>query len=172
MLTRTHTLLCLSAFFGLPLLIAGCTDSVVEDSATAETKAGAEPAAIGTPLESIEFTATAMAEQLVVAEDGSVTHKEIDFREAIQANDGLILVDFWASWCGPCRTLAPELEKLAAENPGGITVLKVDSDQAKDLAAEFDVQYLPDMRVFKAGEQIARVDQARTSTAIAAQLGL
>ncbi|MCL4107061.1 UNVERIFIED_CONTAM: hypothetical protein GTU68_050292 [Idotea baltica] len=159
---KTHTLLCLSGIFGLPFLIAGCTDSVVEDSQTVESSA--EPA------ERIESVTG--IERLVVNANGSIGHEDVDFKEAINSKDGIVLVDFWATWCGPCVGLAPELEKLAAEHAGAITIVKVDVDKAEELAQEFGVSSIPDMRVFKGGEQIDAMVGGRSAEDIAAKIGL
>ena len=65
-----------------------------------------------------------------------------------------ILVDFWATWCGPCKMLAPVLERLAEEYQGGILVAKVDTDSQADLAARYGIRSLPTVMVFKDGEAV------------------
>ncbi len=62
-----------------------------------------------------------------------------------------VLVDFWAPWCGPCRMVAPEVEKLASEWAGRAVVLKVDTDRNQALAARYGVRGIPHFVVFKAG---------------------
>lgn len=71
-----------------------------------------------------------------------------------------VLVDFWASWCGPCKMLGPVLERLADEAGGRWTLVKVDTDRHQDLAAEFAVRSIPDVRLFHGGEQIAQFSGA------------
>lgn len=76
---------------------------------------------------------------------------ENEFNELV--SDGLVLVDFFAGWCGPCRMLAPILEDLASEE-SDIEVYKVNVDNDPDLAREFQVSSIPTMILFKDGKQI------------------
>lgn len=76
---------------------------------------------------------------------------DTNFDEQIQANHGPILVDFWASWCGPCKKIAPALNELARELYGSARVAKVNVDENEDLASRFCVRSIPMLVVFKDG---------------------
>ncbi len=71
-----------------------------------------------------------------------------------------VLVDFWATWCGPCKTLGPILDKLAAEYHGAFVVAKVDVDKEQELAAAFQIRSVPTMVVFKDGQVLGAIPGA------------
>ena len=78
---------------------------------------------------------------------------------------GVVLVDFFATWCGPCRRQMPILEQIAPEFEGRAKIIKVDTDQAQDVAVRFDVQNIPTLVILKDGIKVARfvsVQQAET----------
>ena len=77
-----------------------------------------------------------------------------EFQDIVAQND-LVLVDFFANWCGPCKMLAPSIDKLAQEHPEA-KVLKVDVDQEGSLAMQFGVQSIPTLIVFKNGQAVNR----------------
>ncbi|AVP36806.1 thioredoxin [Staphylococcus felis] len=74
-----------------------------------------------------------------------------------QINNGVKLVDFWATWCGPCKMIAPVLEDLAADFDGKADVLKLDVDQNQATAAKYEVMSIPTLIVFKDGEPVDKV---------------
>jgi thioredoxin 1 len=70
---------------------------------------------------------------------------------------GVVLVDFYADWCGPCRMLAPVIEQLAQEMAGKATIAKVDTDQSVNVAAKHEVTSIPTLILFKDGAVVKRV---------------
>ncbi len=115
-----------------------------------QTKAGAAPrgAANGHPL--IVTDANFEAEVLRAAEP--------------------VLVDFWAPWCGPCRTVAPVVEKLAGELAGRVRVAKVNTDENPGLSQRFDIQSIPTMMIFRGGQVVTRWAGAAPEPAIRQRL--
>lgn len=79
-----------------------------------------------------------------------------------------VVVDYWAPWCGPCRAVAPELEKLAREQRGRWIIAKVNTDVLSDLGARFGIRSIPTMAAFAGGREIARTTGARPAAEIQA----
>lgn len=69
-------------------------------------------------------------------------------------NEDAVLVDFFATWCGPCKILAPVLESISKQLEGQLTIVKVDVDQSPDLASQFKIMSVPTMILFKKGQQV------------------
>ena len=82
---------------------------------------------------------------------------EQNYDEALLAAEGLVMVDFWAEWCGPCRMIAPVLEELAEDSDGDVTLMKVNVDENSALAARYDIRSIPTILFFKDGEVVERV---------------
>ncbi len=83
-----------------------------------------------------------------------------------------VVVDFWAAWCGPCKTVAPEVEALAKQYGAAIKVVKVDVDANQTAAAQYGVRGIPTIALFEGGKLTKQVVGARPRQAIEAELGL
>lgn len=82
---------------------------------------------------------------------------ERNFDEALAAAPGLVMVDFWAEWCAPCRAIAPVLEQVAAASDGRVTLMKVNIDENHGLAVRYGIQSIPTILFFKDGEIVDRI---------------
>ena len=85
-----------------------------------------------------------------------------------EVKNGVVLVDFWATWCAPCRMMAPEFEKAAALLEPNVRLAKVDTEQAQRLAQRFDIRSIPTLAMFRGGREVARQAGAMNAAQIAA----
>ena len=94
-----------------------------------------------------------------------------DFDKEVLESDAPVLVDFWASWCIPCRTLAPAVDAVAAEFAGRAKVLTLNVDEEPEIAGRYSVQTIPTLLLFKGGQKVGELVGAQTPpSAISAAL--
>jgi thioredoxin 2 len=89
-----------------------------------------------------------------------------DFDRVVANASIPIVVDYWAPWCGPCRMVAPEMEKVAARQAGRILVVKVNTEALPDLGDRFGIRSIPTLAVFAQGREVARTAGARPAADI------
>lgn len=87
----------------------------------------------------------------VLSVDNSTWDKEV------LSADGLVMVDFWAVWCGPCQMVGPIVEELASEYEGKIKVLKLNTDDNPEIASRYQIMSIPTLNFFKDGKVIDRI---------------
>ena len=92
-----------------------------------------------------------------------------NFEAEVLNSDRPVLVDFWATWCGPCRMVAPFVEEIAEEHPE-YKVAKINVDEQQELALQFAVMSIPTLMVFKGGEKVKQSIGARPKAQILAML--
>ena len=91
---------------------------------------------------------------------GIMNLSDATFDESVGASTNAVVVDFWAEWCGPCKMIAPVLEKIANEQPG-ISIAKLNIDENPNTARRFDVLSIPTLIVFKDGQPQKRLVGAK-----------
>lgn len=95
---------------------------------------------------------------------------DANFESEVEKHDGLAVVDFWATWCGPCRMVAPILDQLATEYAGKVKVTKLDTDANVRTSARFNVRSIPTLLFFKGGRVVDQIIGAVPRTHIEAKL--
>ena len=101
----------------------------------------------------------------------SVLHvNKENFQKVVLQAQGKVLVDFWATWCGPCQKIAPEIEALAEENEH-LTVCKVDVDEATELAIAYGVTSIPTILVFENGQLLQQIVGFHTKEQLLKKMG-
>ncbi|HZL38329.1 MAG TPA: thioredoxin [Tepidisphaeraceae bacterium] len=107
---------------------------------------------------------------------GQTTGKPLEVTDATFAaqvlarTDGPVLVDCWAAWCGPCRSIAPSIEQLAAESKGRWTIAKLDVDQNPQTAQQFQISSIPTLLIFKNGKMVDRIVGLQSKPALEKRL--
>lgn len=104
-----------------------------------------------------------MAANIVTVDDDS-------FKTEVLSSDKPVLVDFWATWCGPCKMVAPVLEEIADENPGKITIAKLDIDQNPNVVRDYQVMSVPTLLLFSEGEPVKQIVGAKPKAALLSDL--
>ena len=84
-----------------------------------------------------------------------------NFQSEVAESKEKVLIDFWASWCGPCRMVSPIVDEIAEESPAGVKVCKVNVDEKPELAQQFQVMSIPTLLVMKDGKPVASSVGAR-----------
>ncbi len=141
--------LSLSAVVALAFAISACEQRDAE-AADPATPLDAKPA--------VEVKSDAKPDAKPSAVDKS------NFDEVVLKSDKVVLVDFWATWCGPCKAIAPTVEEIAEDYAGRVVVAKLDVDVADAIATKYGVQILPTLMVFKDGKVVGTVPQNRMPT--------
>jgi thioredoxin 1 len=106
---------------------------------------------------------TSVGEQMRLAREerdemsNAVAVTDATFEQEIEKHDGLVVVDFWATWCGPCRMIAPVLDQLALEYQGKVKVSKMDVDANIKTASRFNVRSIPMLLFFKNGKVVDQI---------------
>lgn len=85
-----------------------------------------------------------------------VNLNEKNFEEEVLKSDKTILIDFWASWCGPCKMMSPVVDEIAEEMNGTVKVCKINIDEEQNLAVKYNVMSIPTFVAIKAGKEIGR----------------
>ena len=103
------------------------------------------------------------------APDAPVDVSSTELFDSIVAHASVpVVVDYWAPWCGPCRMVAPELEKVARRSAGRVLVIKVNTDEVPELGSRYTIRSIPTMAVFHHGAEVGRTTGARPAPAIEA----
>jgi thioredoxin len=106
----------------------------------------------------------------IVKKPVSVTQK--DFQKEVLDYPGLVLVDFWATWCPPCKMIAPILESIASEKAGLVKIVKVDTDKEQFLAMNYEISSIPTLILFNNGAKVKQISGAMPKAQLLNWIGL
>ena len=95
---------------------------------------------------------------------------EGNFDQEVLKNEGVVLVDFWAPWCGPCKMLGPVLEEIAKEFEGKISVRKVNVDENPNISGKYEILSIPALKFFKKGELVDEMVGLQPKEALVAKI--
>jgi thioredoxin len=96
----------------------------------------------------------------------TVTVTDASFSQDVLNSEKTVVVDFWATWCGPCKMVSPVLDEIAGEHPEKITVAKLDIDANPGTARDYQVMSIPTMIVFKGGQAVKQIVGAKPKAAL------
>lgn len=102
----------------------------------------------------------------------SIKVNSANFESVVLNSDKPVLVDFWATWCGPCKMIAPVIEQLSEELEAKVTVVKLDVDESPDVAGKYGVMSIPTLLVFENGKETKRAVGFQPKEKIMAWLGV
>ncbi|MFK0243259.1 thioredoxin [Amycolatopsis azurea] len=102
--------------------------------------------------------------------NNTVTVTDKTFVDDVLTSDKPVLVDFWATWCGPCKMVAPVLEEIAAENGEKLTIAKLDIDANPNTARDYQVMSIPTLILFQGGKPVKQIVGAKPKAALLSDL--
>lgn len=102
--------------------------------------------------------------------EGSLKINSESWQKEVLEEEGHVLVDFWASWCGPCMMIAPIIEEMAKEYAGKLKVVKLNTDENPDIASRYKIMGIPTLIFFKGGKIIDQIVGAAPKTQLKAKI--